>query len=79
MPSLTINYTAGEATRFAAALGKAKALVDNQVPPQPRAATAAECKQFVIERIKQIVVDIEGKEASAAALAAVVLSPMEPT
>ena len=79
MPSITINYTVGEGTRFAAAVGKAKALMDNQVPPQPRAATVAECKQFVLERMKQLIIDIEGSEANKAAIAAVTLTPFEPT
>ena len=79
MPSMTINYTVADGTRFAAALGKAKNLVDNQVPPQPRSATAAECKTFVIERMRQMVVDIEGKEAADAALAAVTITAFEPT
>ena len=48
MPTITINYTAGEGTRFASAVGKAKSLVDSQTPPQPRSATAAECKQFIV-------------------------------
>lgn len=79
MPSLTITYTASEGARFAAALGKAKNLVDAQVPPQPRSATAAECQQFVIERVRQLIVDIEGASANKAALDAVVLTPFNPT
>ena len=79
MPSFTITYPAGAGARFAAALGKAKGLVDIQVPPQPRSATPAECKQFVIERIRQLIVDIEGKALTDAAVAAIVVPPMDLT
>ena len=78
MPTMTLNYTASEGTRFAAALGKAQNLKDAQVPPQPRAATAAECKAFVIGRMKQLVIDIEGRDLQQAAIAAVVVPPFDP-
>lgn len=77
MPSMTITYTASEGQRIAAALGKAHSLVDEG--GQPRSATAAEVKTFVIARIKQLVVDIEGRDLTAAAIAAVVVPPLEPT
>jgi hypothetical protein len=79
MPSMTLNYTAGEGQRFAAALGKAQNLKDTQEPPQPRDATAAECKAFVIGRMKQLVIDIEGRDLTAAAVAAVVIPAFDPT
>ena len=40
MPTISITLTAAQAARAAAALGKAQALKDNAVPPQPRNATA---------------------------------------
>lgn len=73
MPSLTLNYSAAYGQRVARALGKAWNLMDTQDPPQPRAATAAEVKQFLIQRAHQLVVDIEGAELQRAALAAVVV------
>lgn len=79
MPSLTITYPTGDGVRFAAALGKALNLLDNQTPPQPRAATAAECKAFVISRIRQLVVDIEGGALTQAAIEAVVVPAMDLT
>lgn len=77
MPSMTLTYTAGEATRFADALGKAQSLKDAQGDPRP--ATAAECKAFVIGRMKQLVLDIEGRDLTAAAVAAVVIPAFDPT
>ena len=78
MPTMTLNYTNSEATRFAAALGKAQNLKDNSTPPQPRSATAAECKAFVIGRMHQLVIDIEGRDLTAAAVAAIVVPPFAP-
>lgn len=66
MPSITISYPAGDGQRFAAALGKVLQLVDNQTPPQPRNATAAECKAWLIGRAQQLIVDIEGPALAAA-------------
>ena len=79
MPSITINYPAGDGARFAAALGKAQNLKDEQSPPQPRSATAAECKAFLIGRARQLIVDVEGAELTAAAVAAVVVPPVDMT
>ena len=79
MPSITITYPAGDGARFAAALGKAQSLMDNQTPPQPRSATAAECKAFLIGRAWQLIVDIEGTELTQAAIAAVVVPPVDMT
>ena len=77
MPSLTLNYGAGTGSRFAAALGKAQSLKDTQVPPQPRSATAAECKEYLIGRAWQLIVDIEGRDLTAAAVAAVTVPPAD--
>jgi hypothetical protein len=60
MPSLTITYSTENAQRFAAALGKAHGLMDTRDPPQPRAATGAECKAWLIGRARQLIVDVEG-------------------
>lgn len=79
MPSTTINYSTATGVRFASALGKAHALMDTQDPPQPRSATAAECKEFFIARAWQMIVDIEGRDLQAAALAAVVVPPVDMT
>ena len=79
MPSMTLTYPAGDGARFAAALGKAQGLVDAQQPPQPRAATAAECKAWLIGRAQQLIVDIEGGEAAKAAVAAIVVTPLDMT
>ena len=79
MPSITITYPAGDGVRFAAALGKAHKLVDEQEPPQPRNATAAECKAYLIARAYQLIVDMEQPELYAAALAAVVVPPVDMT
>lgn len=69
---ITITVTASESTRMAAAVGKAQNLVDSQTPPQPRAATMTEVKQFLIQRAKQLIIDVEGaaliKQASDAAV-----------
>lgn len=79
MPSLTINYPAGDGVRFAAAIGIAHKLMDTQEPPQPRNATAAECKAFLIARAWQLIVDIEGQTLTAAAIATVVVPPVDMT
>ena len=79
MPQMTLTYPAGDGTRFAAALGKAHALMDSQVPPQPRVATTAECKTWLIGRAQQLIIDIEGRDAQAAAIAAVTITPLDMT
>lgn len=67
MPSLTLNYSAAYGQRVARALGKAWNLKDAN--DEPRAATAAEFKTFIKQRVHQLVVDIEGEELRKAALA----------
>ena len=79
MASITINYPAGDGQRFAVALGKAQGLMDTQEPPQPRSATAAECKTWLIGRAQQLIIDIEGREAQAAAIAAISITPLDMT
>lgn len=73
MPSMTFNYSNNYGQRVAAALGKAWNLVDEQTPPQPRSATESEVKTFVIQRVQQLVVDIEGEELTKAAVDAIVV------
>ena len=77
MPSITITYPAGDGARFASALGKAHKLVDAE--GVARSATAAECKAFLIARAWQLIVDIEGKELTDAALATVVVPAVDMT
>lgn len=77
MPSMTINYTASEGQRFAAALGSVQGLTNPDGTPRP--ATAAECKAFVIGRMQQFIIDKEGADLKAAADAAVVVAPFNPT
>ena len=77
MPQITITYPAADGARFAAALGKAHSLVDEQ--GVARSATAAECKAFLIGRARQLINDVEGAELTAAAVAAVVVPPVDMT
>jgi hypothetical protein len=77
MPTLTITYPAGDGQRFAAALGKAQSLKDAN--DNPRSATAAECKSFLIGRARQLIVDVEGAELTKAALDAVVVPSVDMT
>lgn len=79
MPSMTITYPAGDGQRFAAALGKVLALKDTQDPPQPRSATAAECKSWLIGRAQQLIVDVEGAVLTKAAIDSVVVPPVDMT
>jgi hypothetical protein len=79
MPSITITYSADDGARFAAALGKAHSLMDTQDPPQPRPATTAECKAWLIGRARQLIVDVEGAALTKAALESVVVPPVDMT
>ena len=75
---VTISMTASEINRLKVAIGEAKKLVDNQQPPQPRDATNAEAKQFVIERVKQFIHDHEGGKLVKQAVDAVVVPAFDP-
>jgi len=68
---VTITLTAGQATRFAAVCGVAKQL--------GRACTLIESKAFVIERLRQVVIDYEGSMANKAATDAVVIPAFDPS
>jgi hypothetical protein len=75
---VTLTFTAGQVTRFAAALGKARSLVD--VNGNPRVATAVEMKQFVIDNVRGMVYSIEYPAAVKAATDAVAQpTGMDPT
>ncbi len=75
MPSFTITVTASEGNRAASAIGEIFGLVDNQVPPQRRDATLAECKQFMADYLKKSVQQIERARAQNA----VSVTPFDPT
>jgi hypothetical protein len=75
---ITITLTTTQATRVAAACGVVGKLKDAQVPPQPRACTMAEAKQFLIQRLKQLLVDVEGPAAEKAR-GPVVLEAFDPS
>lgn len=75
---LTITLTAGQETRFLAACGKAKSMVDNQTPPQPRACTRAEGKQMVVEMMRHVVVNVEQTVAIKAATDAINVPAFDP-
>jgi hypothetical protein len=77
MASITITYPASDGTRFAVALGKAQGLTNGG--GAPRSATAAECKAWLIGRAQQLIVDVEGGEATRAALAAISVTPLDMT
>lgn len=77
MPSITITYSAPDGARFAAAIGKAQVLKDGN--GDARSATAAECKDWLIGRAQQLIVDVEGGEAAKAAVSAIVVTPMDMT
>ena len=77
MPSITISYPAGDGQRFAAALGQVLQLKDGN--GDPRSATAAECKAWLIGRAQQLIEDIEGGPARQAAAAAVTVPPLDMT
>lgn len=66
MPSITINVTDEEAARIQSAVGKLSGL--------PGPATPAQSKQFIIQGIKKMVLEVE-REAH---LAAHVPNPIEP-
>ena len=79
MPFIRIDYPAGDGVRFAEALGKVLGLKDTQEPSQPRAATAAECKAWLIGRAQQLIEDIEGPPMRAAAIVGVNPTPLDMT
>lgn len=75
----TITITPAEASRLAAAVGERIGAVDAQVPPQPRSATAAEVRQFIVTRMKQLIIDSEGRKMTKSASDAVVVPAFNPT
>jgi hypothetical protein len=64
MPTLSIDVTAAQATRVAAALGKALGLVDAN--GAPRAATMAEAEAYVRDALRRVVLRQERRDAEQA-------------
>ena len=65
MPSMTITTTAPQAARLAAAMGATMRLVDD-VTKQPRDATAAEIKTYVVKFLRDTVQHYERNQAAQA-------------
>ncbi len=79
MASITFTYPAADATRYANCIGDLMGLKDNQTPPQPRAATATEVKQYFIGYFKRLLIDYEGAKLNKIALDAVVVPSIDIT
>ena len=77
MPSMTITTTAPQAARLATAMGATMRLVDD-VTKQPRDATAAEIKAYVVQFLRDTVQHYERNLAVQAAAAASVTA-FDPT
>ena len=60
MPTITIDVTAQQANRISAAFGKAWNLKDGA--GEPRTATLAELRKFLIDQLAGVVYGIEHKE-----------------
>ena len=73
MPTVTYTISAPLLARLQKAVGQVKNLMDSQVPPQRRDATAAEVKQYGSERFTQLLIDVEQPILLAAAHAGVVV------
>ena len=61
MPTLTIDFTAGQAQRTSIACGKAWNLKDAE--GNPRNATMPEVRKFMIDQVHGLVVGVERQEA----------------
>ena len=61
MPTITIDVTAPQANRISSAFGKAWNLKDND--GNPRDATLAELRKFLIDQLAGVVYGMERKEA----------------
>lgn len=73
MPSITITTSAPQAQRLATAFGGFFTLKDAQ--GNPRAATELEIKAWIVQRLREIVMQYEhDKEAKA-----ITVAPFEPT
>ena len=68
MPKIEIEMTPAQAKKFAYSLGRVQGLLDED--KLPRDATKAECRDYVVERMRQIVRKCAKDEARAAAEAA---------
>lgn len=75
---VTITMTAPQIARAQAALGKARNLKDGA--GNPRVATNAELKQYVVDQMRGLVLTQEKSDADAAAIAGEAApSPFDPT
>lgn len=74
---VTITMTAGQISRYATALGKLRGYVDGS--GNPRVATTAEMKQFVIDSVRGVVFQSERPPLEKAAVDAVVVPAFDPT
>ena len=73
MPTLSLDFTAGQAQRLAVAFGKYLNLRD--VNGAPRDATVADVKAYLIEHCKSVV----HRDEHAVAAGAITETPFEPT
>lgn len=77
MPSTTLNYSATLANRFAAAVGEDWNLRDSK--GERRNATGAECKQWIADRVREVIERTERAPKEKAAIAAVTTDPVDIT
>ena len=77
MPTTTLTYSTTLAQRFSVAVGEDWNLRDDK--GQRRNATGAECKQWIADRVREVIDRTERREKEAAALAAVVVPDVEIT
>ena len=66
MPDITLTLTVPQVQRVAVALGKYWNLMDAQAPPQPRDATLAEVKAYLIRQLRGLVIQQERRVAEGA-------------
>lgn len=71
MPQLTINTTNAQAKRISVAVGRELSLQTNDEPHLERDATAAEVKQYLIQFLRETVLNVEANKAEAIARAAI--------
>ena len=65
MPSVTLQFSAAHATRIQAALEETRELVDEETG-EPRAATLADLKEYIIADVTQFVRTSEKRAAARA-------------
>ena len=64
MASVTINFTAANAARLRDAMAETRSLKDKNGDPRP--ATVADLKEYIIEDLKQLVLNSERRVAARA-------------